>query len=105
MAVVKSFKKYVYSSVTGLQSPTLLKIKTPSRGLHCVKSAEIWAFFYLYFPVYGQNRISIFPYLVRFSDSVQIRMDMILSIYGKTRTRESPYFGIIYALLFCGELL
>ena len=93
MAVVKSFKKYIYSSVTGLQSPTLLKIKTPSRGLHCVS------------PVYGQNHISIFPYLVRFFDSVQIRMDMILSIYGKIRTREIPYFGIIYALLFCGEFL
>ena len=58
MAVVhmwqKSSKKFIYSGVTGLQSPTLLKIKIASRGLHCMKNDKIWAFRDLYFPAFGQ---------------------------------------------------
>ena len=44
-----------------------------------------------YFPVYGQNRIRIFPYLVRIGNSVQIQENtvMILETYGKIRSRES----------------
>ena len=53
----KLSKKYIYSSVTSLLFPTLIKIKTPSRELHCVKNAKIWTFSDPYFPVYGQNRI------------------------------------------------
>ena len=62
-----------------------------------MKNAEKWAFRDPYFHVYGQNRQRIFPYLDRFFDSVKIRenTDMILSIYGKLRIRESPCFGIL----------
>ena len=59
-------------SVTGLQSTTLLRIKTPSRGLHCVKNAEIPAFSDLYFPIYGPNHIRIFPEKKYGYDSVHI---------------------------------
>ena len=60
------------------------------------QNAEIGAFSDSSFPLHGQNRIRIFPYLDRFSNSAQIRenMDMILSIYGKIPIRESPYFDI-----------
>ena len=60
-----------------LQSKTLLKIKTPSRGIHYVENAKIWAFSDLYFPIHGHNRIRIFPYLDRFSDSFQIQKTQI----------------------------
>ena len=57
------------------------------------------------FSVYGQNRVRIFPYLDRFSNSFQIleNANMILSIYGKIRFWGSPYLGIFYALISCAE--
>ena len=55
--VVELSKKYIWNSFTGLQSSTLLKIKTPSRRL-CVKNAKRRAFSELYFSVYGQNSIT-----------------------------------------------
>ena len=81
----------IYSSVTKLQSPTIIKVKTPSRGLHYVKSAETRAFHDPYFPVHGWNRVRIFLYLVRFSNSVQIRenTNMNLSIYGKLQIKKA----------------
>ena len=103
--VVEIIKKiYIYSSVTCLQSTTSLKIKTLSWGLHCVKNAKKRAFSDLLFPIYGQNRIRIFQYLGKFSDSVQIRKntDVIRSIYGKMWIRESLYFGIMDTLYSCG---
>ena len=45
----------------------------------------------MYFPVYGQNGIRIFPNL----ENTQ----MILPIYGKIRIRESLYFGIFHAVM------
>ena len=65
-----------------------------------MKYTEIRAVSDLYFTVCGQNRIRIFPYLDRISDSVQIRenTDAILPTYGKIRIRESPYFGIFHAV-------
>ena len=45
----------------------------------------------MYFPVYGQNGIRIFPNL----ENTQ----MILPIYGKIRVRESLYFGIFHAVM------
>ena len=53
--VVEIIQKNIYSRVLSLQSPTLLKIKASSGGLHCEKNAKIWAFSDPYFPVYGQN--------------------------------------------------
>ena len=58
-------EKHIYSSVTWLQSATLLKLKTPSRGLHCLKKSQntgflwslifhIWTESYPHFPVFGQ---------------------------------------------------
>ena len=63
---------------------------------HCMKFTEIQTFCYLYFLVDGQNRIRTFSYLDRIGDSVQIweNRDTILSICGKIRIRESPYFGL-----------
>ena len=49
---------------------------------HCVKYAKIQAFSDLYFLVYRQNRIRIFPCF----------------IYEKMRIRESPYFGIFHVV-------
>ena len=69
-------KKYICSKVTYRHSPTLLKIKTSSRGLHCVKNAEILVFSDLYYPVYGHNRIH---FSCIWTDS------LILSKYGKIR--------------------
>ena len=96
LCIVFKCREAIYSSVTTLQSPTMIKLENPSGGLHCVKNVEIRAFHDLYFPVYGRNRNRIFPYLVRFSDSVQIRenTNLTLSIYGKVRIRKSPCFGI-----------
>ena len=50
------------------------------------------------FPLYEQNRI--FPYLERIEDFVQIpqKTNTTLSIYGKIRTKESPYCGIFHAV-------
>ena len=53
--VVKIIKKHIYSSITGLQPPTLLKIKTPSQGLQCVKIAKVRDFLNPYFPVFERN--------------------------------------------------
>ena len=62
-----------------------------------MKNAKIRAFHDPYFLVYGRNPIRSFPYLVRFSDSVQIRenTNMTLSIYGKygsEKARVMAYF-------------
>ena len=53
-----------------------------------------------YFPVYGQNRIRIFPYLDRIGGFVQIQenTDTILPTYGKIRIRQSPYFGVFHTV-------
>ena len=69
-----------------------------------MKNAKKRAFSDLLFPIYGQNRIRIFQYLGKFSDSVQIRKntDVIRSIYGKMWIRESLYFGIMDTLYSCG---
>ena len=53
--VVKIIKKHIYSSITGLQPPTLLKIKTLSQELQYVKTAKAPAFLNPYFPVFEQN--------------------------------------------------
>ena len=45
-------RKHIYSCVTELQCPTLLKYKTPLRELHCVKNAKIGVLSDLYFPIY-----------------------------------------------------
>ena len=72
-----------------------------------MKNAEIRAFLDPYFSVYGRNLIRIFPYLVRFSDSVQIweNTNLTMSIHGKVRIRKSLCFGIFYALFFCASVL
>ena len=67
------------------------------------RDAEIPAFSDPYFPVYGQNRIRIFPYLDRIEDSVQLRenTDTILLTYGKIRlekARISANIGIFHAV-------
>ena len=74
--VVEIIQKIKYSSVSGLQSATILKIKTPSRGVYCVKNAEILAFSDPHFPAFGENRIRSFSCLDSFSNSVQIRENM-----------------------------
>ena len=65
-----------------------------------MKNAKIQAFSDLYFSVYGQNRILIFPYFDRFSDFLQKQenADTLLSIYGKKWIKEILYFGIFYVL-------
>ena len=45
----------------------------------------------MYFSVYGQNGIRIFPNLEN--------THTILPKYGKIRIRESPYFGIFHAVM------
>ena len=39
--------------------------------LHCVKYPRMWAFSDPHLPMYGQNRIRIFPYMDRIIDSYQ----------------------------------
>ena len=65
-----------------------------------MKNTETRAFHDPYFPVYGRNCIHIFPYLVRFSDSVQIweNKNMILSIYGK---HESEKARVLAYFTYC----
>ena len=54
--------------------------------IHCVKYAKIWTFSDLFFPVYN-------------SVLTQRSTDRILSIYGKTRIKESPHFGIFFVVI------
>ena len=93
--VVEIIQKIKYSSVSGLQSATILKIKTPSRGVYCVKNAEIRAFSDPHFPAFGENQIRSFSCLDSFSNSVEIRENIWI--------REYQYFGIFYALLSCAQ--
>ena len=51
----------------------------------CVKYPKMLAFSVPYFPVYGPNRILIFPYMSRIIESTT------LSINGKMRIRFCPY--------------
>ena len=67
-----------------------------------MKTAKIWAFSDLYFPVFSRTWKDS---TIMSEYEIQENADMILSVYGKTWTRESPYLGIFYALLSCAELL
>ena len=61
-----------------------------------MKYIEIQTFCDLYFLVYGQNRIRIFPYLDAIANSVQIQKnaDMILPLYGKVQKKPYGYWMV-----------
>ena len=67
---------------------------------HCMKYGKIWrAFSDMYFPLHGQNRIRISPYM-GIIYKIRKNKDTIMSIYGKLRTRESRYFKIFHPVCF-----
>ena len=103
-------RKHIYSCVTEFQCSTLLKYKTPSRGLHCVKKAKIGVFSDLYFPLYWQNRIRIFPYLEYSPIPPKYRKIWIwfcsyIRKYGSQKVRISVHFKHLFPVQnFCNGL-
>ena len=80
-----------FSSLVLRSSVKLLLFQFKSNQCRCMNYAKIQAFSDTCFPVYGQNRIRIFASMYRIYD-IRENTDMILSIYGKIRTREYHYF-------------
>ena len=60
-----------YQTPKMLKSATRLRKKNYFVVLHCVKYPRMWAFSDPHLPMYGQNRIRIFPYMDWIIDSYQ----------------------------------